>query len=79
MRLSLVRLGGVVLQSNSFKINVKIISVEFKRKITTNVTFLLRLDAEPKYLVAVQPIPANEVKKQCKGMFRTHKKVYFQN
>lgn len=29
------------------------------------------LDAEPKYLVAVQPILTNEVKKQCKG--RPHK------
>lgn len=27
----------------------------------------LSLDAEPKYLVAVQPIPNNEVKRQCKG------------
>lgn len=25
------------------------------------------LDAEPKYLIAVQPIPVNEVKKQCTG------------
>lgn len=25
-------------------------------------------DAEPKYLVAVQPIPANDVKKHCTGM-----------
>ncbi len=24
-------------------------------------------DAEPKYLVAVQPIPTNDVKKLCKG------------
>lgn len=25
------------------------------------------LDAEPKYLVAVQPIPVNDVKKHCTG------------
>ena len=28
------------------------------------------LDAEPKYLVAVQPIPTNDVKKQCTGKAR---------
>lgn len=27
------------------------------------------VDAEPKYLIAVQPIPANEVKKTCTGIF----------
>lgn len=27
----------------------------------------LFLDAEPKYLIAVQPILTNDVKKQCKG------------
>jgi len=26
-------------------------------------------DAEPKYLVAVQPIPTNDVKKHCTGTF----------
>uniref|UniRef100_A0A3Q2QKQ8 Target of Nesh-SH3 n=1 Tax=Fundulus heteroclitus TaxID=8078 RepID=A0A3Q2QKQ8_FUNHE len=30
-------------------------------------------DAEPKYVVAVQPIPANEVKKQCKGKVELEK------
>lgn len=34
-----------------------------------NLQFVLLIsDAEPKYLIAVQPIPANEVKKQCTGM-----------
>lgn len=33
---------------------------------------LLILDAEPKYLIAVQPIPANEVKKQCTGVDKNH-------
>lgn len=28
---------------------------------------LLCLDAEPKYLIAVQPIPTNDVKKHCTG------------
>uniref|UniRef100_A0A3B3XRQ8 Fibronectin type-III domain-containing protein n=1 Tax=Poecilia mexicana TaxID=48701 RepID=A0A3B3XRQ8_9TELE len=36
-------------------------------------------DAEPKYLVAVQPIPANEVKKQCKGFFLKKKKKKVKN
>ncbi|XP_032424586.1 target of Nesh-SH3 isoform X4 [Xiphophorus hellerii] len=33
-------------------------------------------DAEPKYLVAVQPIPANEVKKQCKGKVELQKPLH---
>ncbi|KAM4730954.1 target of Nesh-SH3 isoform 1-T1 [Anableps anableps] len=33
-------------------------------------------DAEPKYLVAVQPIPANEVKKQCKGKVELEKPLH---
>lgn len=28
---------------------------------------LVLLDAEPKYLIAVQPIPTNDVKKHCTG------------
>lgn len=35
----------------------------------------LVLDAEPKYLIAVQPIPANEVKKQCTGRVQVHYKL----
>ncbi|MEQ2209979.1 hypothetical protein XENOCAPTIV_006745 [Xenoophorus captivus] len=33
-------------------------------------------DAEPKYLIAVQPIPANEVKKQCKGKVELEKPLH---
>ncbi|XP_054887359.1 target of Nesh-SH3 isoform X5 [Poeciliopsis prolifica] len=33
-------------------------------------------DAEPKYLVAVQPIQANEVKKQCKGKVELQKPLH---
>lgn len=33
-------------------------------KLNFNSSFI---DAEPKYLIAVQPIPTNEVKKQCTG------------
>lgn len=29
---------------------------------------LLHSDAEPKYLIAVQPVPTNEVKKKCTGV-----------
>ncbi|XP_037552532.1 target of Nesh-SH3 [Nematolebias whitei] len=34
------------------------------------------LDAEPKYLVAVQPIPANDVKKQCTGKVNLEKPLH---
>ncbi|XP_074514907.1 target of Nesh-SH3 isoform X7 [Sebastes fasciatus] len=33
-------------------------------------------DAEPKYLIAVQPIPSNEVKKQCKGKVEMQKPLH---
>ncbi|XP_035031471.1 target of Nesh-SH3 isoform X6 [Hippoglossus stenolepis] len=33
-------------------------------------------DAEPKYLIAVQPIPTNEVKKQCKGKVELQKPLH---
>lgn len=33
-------------------------------------------DAEPKYLIAVQPIPANEVKKQCSGKVELEKPLH---
>lgn len=33
-------------------------------------------DAEPKYLIAVQPIPTNEVKKQCKGKVELEKPLH---
>uniref|UniRef100_A0A3B4G3H8 ABI family member 3 binding protein n=1 Tax=Pundamilia nyererei TaxID=303518 RepID=A0A3B4G3H8_9CICH len=33
-------------------------------------------DAEPKYLIAVQPIPANEVKKQCTGKVELQKPLH---
>ncbi|XP_059199626.1 target of Nesh-SH3 [Centropristis striata] len=33
-------------------------------------------DAEPKYLIAVQPIPANDVKKQCKGKVELQKPLH---
>ncbi|XP_015240859.1 PREDICTED: target of Nesh-SH3 isoform X1 [Cyprinodon variegatus] len=33
-------------------------------------------DAEPKYLIAVQPIQANEVKKQCKGKVEIEKPLH---
>ncbi|XP_068458162.1 ABI family, member 3 (NESH) binding protein b isoform X2 [Clinocottus analis] len=34
------------------------------------------LDAEPKYLVAVQPIPANDVKKHCTGQVNLEKPLH---
>uniref|UniRef100_A0AAQ6AL51 Fibronectin type-III domain-containing protein n=1 Tax=Amphiprion ocellaris TaxID=80972 RepID=A0AAQ6AL51_AMPOC len=34
------------------------------------------LDAEPKYLVAVQPIPANDVKKHCTGKVNLEKPLH---
>ncbi|CAK6981428.1 ABI family%2C member 3 (NESH) binding protein b isoform X13 [Scomber scombrus] len=34
------------------------------------------LDAEPKYLVAVQPIPVNDVKKQCTGKVNLDKPLH---
>ncbi|XP_036396747.1 target of Nesh-SH3-like [Megalops cyprinoides] len=34
------------------------------------------IDAEPKYLVAVQPIPTNEVKKQCTGKVSLDKPLH---
>ncbi|XP_026874555.2 ABI family, member 3 (NESH) binding protein b isoform X7 [Electrophorus electricus] len=34
------------------------------------------IDAEPKYLVAVQPIPANDVKKQCTGKVNLEKPLH---
>ncbi|KAM6955820.1 target of Nesh-SH3 isoform 2-T2 [Lycodopsis pacificus] len=34
------------------------------------------LDAEPKYIIAVQPIPTNEVKKQCKGKVELQKPLH---
>ncbi|KAM9709806.1 target of Nesh-SH3 isoform 10-T10 [Menidia menidia] len=33
-------------------------------------------DAEPKYLIAVQPIPSNEVKKQCTGKVELEKPLH---
>ncbi|XP_042350752.1 target of Nesh-SH3 isoform X2 [Plectropomus leopardus] len=33
-------------------------------------------DAEPKYLIAVQPIPTNEVKKQCSGKVELQKPLH---
>ncbi|XP_034417547.1 LOW QUALITY PROTEIN: target of Nesh-SH3-like [Cyclopterus lumpus] len=33
-------------------------------------------DAEPKYLIAVQPIPSNEVKKQCRGKVELKKPLH---
>ncbi|XP_031694971.1 target of Nesh-SH3-like, partial [Anarrhichthys ocellatus] len=33
-------------------------------------------DAEPKYLIAIQPIPSNEVKKQCKGKVELQKPLH---
>ncbi|TNN54685.1 Target of Nesh-SH3 [Liparis tanakae] len=33
-------------------------------------------DAEPKYLIAVQPIPSNEVKKQCRGKVQLKKPLH---
>ncbi|XP_026150328.1 target of Nesh-SH3 isoform X3 [Mastacembelus armatus] len=33
-------------------------------------------DAEPKYLIAVQPIPTNEVKKQCTGKVQLEKPLH---
>ncbi|XP_020791929.2 target of Nesh-SH3 isoform X3 [Boleophthalmus pectinirostris] len=33
-------------------------------------------DAEPKYLIAVQPIPANDVKKQCTGKVELEKPLH---
>ncbi|XP_073330012.1 target of Nesh-SH3 [Pagrus major] len=34
------------------------------------------IDAEPKYLIAVQPIPTNEVKKQCTGKVELQKPLH---
>nr|XP_029520012.1 target of Nesh-SH3-like isoform X6 [Oncorhynchus nerka] len=34
------------------------------------------IDAEPKYLVAVQPIPSNDVKKQCTGKVNLEKPLH---
>lgn len=34
------------------------------------------IDAEPKYLIAVQPIPSNEVKKQCSGKVEVEKPLH---
>ncbi|KAK9537838.1 hypothetical protein VZT92_005416 [Zoarces viviparus] len=34
------------------------------------------IDAEPKYIIAVQPIPINEVKKQCKGKVELQKPLH---
>ncbi|KAM4609365.1 target of Nesh-SH3 isoform 7-T7 [Polymixia lowei] len=34
------------------------------------------IDAEPKYLIAVQPIPANDVKKQCTGKVELEKPLH---
>ncbi|XP_058885192.1 target of Nesh-SH3-like isoform X12 [Acipenser ruthenus] len=34
------------------------------------------VDAEPKYLIAVQPIPANDVKKQCTGQVNLQKPLH---
>ncbi|KAJ8397967.1 hypothetical protein AAFF_G00433140 [Aldrovandia affinis] len=34
------------------------------------------IDAEPKYLIAVQPIPTNDVKKRCTGQVDLHKPLH---
>uniref|UniRef100_A0A8C9RBY4 ABI family, member 3 (NESH) binding protein b n=1 Tax=Scleropages formosus TaxID=113540 RepID=A0A8C9RBY4_SCLFO len=34
------------------------------------------IDAEPKYLIAVQPIPTNDVKKQCRGKVNLEKPLH---
>ncbi|XP_034550491.1 target of Nesh-SH3 isoform X5 [Notolabrus celidotus] len=38
--------------------------------------YLTEFDAEPKYLIAVQPIPVNDVKKQCTGKVELEKPLH---
>ncbi|XP_037831876.1 target of Nesh-SH3 isoform X2 [Kryptolebias marmoratus] len=38
--------------------------------------YVAEFDAEPKYLIAVQPIPTNEVKKQCTGKVQLEKPLH---
>ncbi|MBN3322693.1 TARSH protein, partial [Atractosteus spatula] len=40
------------------------------------VPYETEVDAEPKYLIAVQPIPANDVKKQCTGQVNLEKPLH---
>ncbi|XP_018584718.1 target of Nesh-SH3-like isoform X2 [Scleropages formosus] len=40
------------------------------------VPYHAEMDAEPKYLVAVQPVPANDVKKQCTGKVNLEKPLH---
>lgn len=60
-----------------FIIHLVCISILFRQKhffhvwINENNTLCFPSDAEPKYLVAVQPIPVNDVKKQCTGSWPT--------
>ncbi|KAM6893111.1 target of Nesh-SH3-like isoform 2-T2 [Lycodopsis pacificus] len=39
-------------------------------------TYETEMDAEPKYLVAIQPIPANDVKKTCTGKVNLEKPLH---
>ncbi|KAJ8350769.1 hypothetical protein SKAU_G00258990 [Synaphobranchus kaupii] len=38
--------------------------------------YVIEIDAEPKYLVAVQPVPSNDVKKQCKESYFLEKPLH---
>ncbi|XP_036420988.1 ABI family, member 3 (NESH) binding protein b isoform X10 [Colossoma macropomum] len=51
-------------------------SKQFIQLPENGVPYETEIDAEPKYLVAVQPIPTNDVKKQCTGKVNLDKPLH---
>ncbi|KAM4559849.1 ABI family, member 3 (NESH) binding protein b isoform 5-T5 [Odontesthes bonariensis] len=66
-----VKLEGYILGYGS-----SMFSKQFIQLPENGLPFETEMDAEPKYLVAVQPIPANDVKKHCTGKVNLEKPLH---
>ncbi|XP_010898694.2 ABI family, member 3 (NESH) binding protein b isoform X4 [Esox lucius] len=66
-----VRLEGYILGYGS-----SMFSKQFIQLPENGEAFETEIDAEPKYLVAVQPIPSNDVKKHCTGKVNLEKPLH---
>ncbi|XP_069377154.1 target of Nesh-SH3-like isoform X14 [Paralichthys olivaceus] len=66
-----VKLEGYILGYGS-----SVFSKQFIQLPENGRTYEAEMDAEPKYLVAVQPIPVNDVKKHCTGKVNLEKPLH---
>ncbi|XP_066510442.1 target of Nesh-SH3-like isoform X2 [Hoplias malabaricus] len=66
-----IKLEGYILGYGS-----SMFSKQFIQLPENGVPYETEIDAEPKYLVAVQPIPTNDVKKQCTGKVNLDKPLH---